>query len=239
MSLSVATTWQVTFAQLQPATWTLLEMLAWLAPDPLPLGLIEHPETAAQLRRASGVTAADVEEALAELRRYSLLSRPDETQPHSAGYVHRLVQLITRDRLSDDQRRTTLAAMLAAANACTPTESWDVRTWPDLEPLHPHLARLIEHADQAHMTEPTARLMSVLAEFFQAKALYAQAEPLLCRALVITEQAYGPAHPTVAIRLNNLAGLLRATNRLAEAEPLLPRRSVQVQMRPMVSAVRA
>ncbi|MEX2016464.1 MAG: tetratricopeptide repeat protein, partial [Candidatus Hydrogenedentales bacterium] len=32
--------------------------------------------------------------------------------------------------------------------------------------------------------------------------------------------SYGPDHPTVAIRCNNLAGLLRATNRLAEAEPL-------------------
>ena len=34
VSLSVATTWQVTFDQLQPAARTLLEMLAWLAPDP-------------------------------------------------------------------------------------------------------------------------------------------------------------------------------------------------------------
>lgn len=33
--------------------------------------------------------------------------------------------------------------------------------------------------------------------------------------------AYGDDHPKVAIRLNNLAALLQATNRLAEAEPLL------------------
>jgi len=32
-----------------------------------------------------------------------------------------------------------------------------------------------------------------------------------------------PAHPEVATDLNNLAGLLRATNRLAEAEPLIRR----------------
>ena len=81
MSLSVATTWQVTFDQLQPAARTLLEMLAWLAPDPLPHGLLEHAETEAQVRGASGVTEADVEEALAELRRYSLLSRPDADAP--------------------------------------------------------------------------------------------------------------------------------------------------------------
>jgi len=41
------------------------------------------------------------------------------------------------------------------------------------------------------------------------------------RALAIDEASYGLDHPKVAIRLNNLAGLLQATNRLAEAEPLM------------------
>jgi hypothetical protein len=45
--------------------------------------------------------------------------------------------------------------------------------------------------------------------------------------LAIDEQSYGPDHPTVAIRLNNLAALLYATNRLAEAESLA-RRGVQI-----------
>jgi hypothetical protein len=39
----------------------------------------------------------------------------------------------------------------------------------------------------------------------------------------IDEQSFGPDHPEVAIRLNNLAQLLKATNRLAEAEPLMAR----------------
>jgi tetratricopeptide (TPR) repeat protein len=41
--------------------------------------------------------------------------------------------------------------------------------------------------------------------------------------LAIDEASYGNDHPNVAIRLNNLAGLLLATNRLAEAEPLMAR----------------
>ena len=36
-------------------------------------------------------------------------------------------------------------------------------------------------------------------------------------------QSYGAEHPLVAIDLNNLATLLQATNRLAEAEPLMRR----------------
>ena len=43
------------------------------------------------------------------------------------------------------------------------------------------------------------------------------------RALAIDETSYGPDHPSVASGLNNLARLLQATNRLAEAEPLVRR----------------
>ena len=43
------------------------------------------------------------------------------------------------------------------------------------------------------------------------------------RALAIDEKGYGPEHPNVAIRLNNLAQLLKDTNRLGEAEPLMRR----------------
>ena len=43
------------------------------------------------------------------------------------------------------------------------------------------------------------------------------------RALAIDEASFGPDHPNVATSLNNLAGLLQATNRLAEAEPLYRR----------------
>ena len=41
------------------------------------------------------------------------------------------------------------------------------------------------------------------------------------RALAIDEKSFGHDHPNVAIRLNNLAMLLRETNQLREAEPLM------------------
>ena len=43
------------------------------------------------------------------------------------------------------------------------------------------------------------------------------------RALAIDEASLGPDHPNVAVGLSNLAALLRATNRLAEAEPMFRR----------------
>ena len=54
---------------------------------------------------------------------------------------------------------------------------------------------------------------------------------MLRRALPIDEAAYGPDHPDVAIKLTNLAQLLKATNRLSEAEPLM-RRCVETACSP-------
>ena len=39
----------------------------------------------------------------------------------------------------------------------------------------------------------------------------------------VWEKSYGPDHPSVATALDNLAGLLGATNRFGEAEPLYRR----------------
>lgn len=46
------------------------------------------------------------------------------------------------------------------------------------------------------------------------------AEPLLRRALAIQEKALGPRHPETAVTANNLANVLLATGRAAQAEPL-------------------
>ena len=40
------------------------------------------------------------------------------------------------------------------------------------------------------------------------------------RALAINEGSYGPYHPNIAIDLNNLAEVLKDTNRMADAEAL-------------------
>ena len=58
-----------------------------------------------------------------------------------------------------------------------------------------------------------------MAHFFDARAEYKGAEPLMYRALAIDEKSFGPEHPEVATDLNNLAGFLQATDRLGEAEP--------------------
>jgi tetratricopeptide (TPR) repeat protein len=56
---------------------------------------------------------------------------------------------------------------------------------------------------------------------------FAEAEPLLRRALALDEKRFGLNHPNVATCLNNLAALLHDTNRLKEAE-ILYRRALAI-----------
>jgi hypothetical protein len=71
-----------------------------------------------------------------------------------------------------------------------------------------------------------------------------EAEPLMQRALTIVEKSYGPEHPSVAISLNNLGGLLQAANRPQDAEPVM-RRALEVAEKalvpdhPMIAVIQA
>jgi len=222
---SAAVTWETTLAQLDEPARALLRLLAWLAPAPIPLLLFESEEASQIFAEAiagrDGNTPAshtDLEEARTALIKFSMARwEGDETLR-----VHRLVQEITRTRLPEDAQRFWLEQALRLVNAALPADPppVDVRSWPVWEPLQPHVAFVVDQADQAGLSEPTARLMNELGLFLKTKCVFAEAEPLYRRALAIVEAGYGPTHPEVAIHLINLAGLLRDTNRMGEAEPL-------------------
>ena len=59
-----------------------------------------------------------------------------------------------------------------------------------------------------------------LGGLYRAQGRYAEAEPLLKRALAIVEKALGPDHPNVAKSLENYAAVLRKTGRTTEAVKL-------------------
>ena len=222
---SVAVTWQTTLDQLQPGEVALLNVLAWLASEPIPLLLLESKESGVLWRE--GIAAPDLGQApddsvtlldaLATLADFSMVkwkSGSDEAT------VHRVVQEILRNRQPKSARREWLTLSLRLLMAAEPGDPQEVPSWPRWDRLRPHIAFAIQLADELTITEPTSLLMSHIGLLFLSKALYAGAEPLLRRALAIDEQSYGAEHPHVATRLNNLASLLRETKRLTEAEPL-------------------
>jgi len=76
------------------------------------------------------------------------------------------------------------------------------------------------HADE-RVRERALKAVNKQAQLLADTAAYDMAEPLFRKSLALAEKTYGPEHPYVATRLNNLATLLQNTNRLAEAEPLM------------------
>jgi tetratricopeptide (TPR) repeat protein len=214
---TLATTWATSVARLSPESRRLLERLAFLASDPVPDSLLdvvvpgEAPDT-------------DAYEARAGLYTYSLVSAVTAEDAGAPGFVvHRLVQDFAHHAMSDQRRDQALREALEWVNAAFVGAPNDVRNWPILDPLAPHALAVARQADQKDITESTGRLFNELGQLLDAKADYAEAEPLMRRALAIEERSYGRDHPNVAIRLNNLASLLYARNRLAEAEPLMRR----------------
>jgi tetratricopeptide (TPR) repeat protein len=65
--------------------------------------------------------------------------------------------------------------------------------------------------------------LNTLAAAYLKQGRYAEAEPLVQRALAIAEKARGADHPDIATSLNNLVTVYQSEGRYAEAEPLLKR----------------
>jgi tetratricopeptide (TPR) repeat protein len=209
---AVAVTWQTSVARLTHPARHLLELVAWLAPEPVPEFLLEVP-----IPEAEG---NDLQEALADLAGYSLATR-DAEEPRF--FVHRLVQDVTRRSLDADTSHCRLFEALRWITAAFTGDPRDPRTWPRLEALAPHALAVTRYADDTGLADPTPGLMNRLGLLLKTKTLYAEAEPLYRRALTIAENSFGPEHPEVAAHLSNLGQLLQATNRLAEAELLMRR----------------
>ena len=197
---AVVTTWDTTAEQLSPEGLALLRQLSWLASEPIPRSLL--PDGPAQ-------------DALAELASFSL-AKFDEGGGRFR--IHRLVQDVTRERQSAEERDRSLRSMLEVFNKAECGAPQDVRSWPVWDPLLPHLSTVTTYAEHHGIANPTTGLMNDLGVLLLTKASYGEAEPLMQRALAISMRpAMGRTfHPNVARDLNNLALLLQATNRLAE-----------------------
>ena len=201
---SVLAAWATTMDKVSEEAKRLLELLSWLAPAPLPDFFLEPQRNAAN-----------------ELADYSMLTWDRDAD---AWRVHRVVQEVARSRIEEPRRAESVRAAVQTVEDAAPEEiPSDVRTWTFWAPMEEHATAAAEHADRHDVCEPTASLMGGLGVFLSGKALHSQAERLERRAWELDAITHGEQSPQVAIRLNNLAQTLQATNRLSEAEPLMRR----------------
>jgi tetratricopeptide (TPR) repeat protein len=220
----VATTWSLSFAQVQArsaAAADLLRACAFLHPDAIPEEIIT--EGAAELGpNVQVVTQSPLafNQAIGVLLSYSLLKRQPEEHLLS---VHRLVQAVLKDGMDSVTYRQWAERLVQAVDTVLPAEV-EYRTYRRYERCLPHAQECTKLIEREQLTSFAARrLLYLTGNYLTDHARYAEAEAFYQDSLRIREQALGPDHPDVAYPLYALASLYQFQGKYAEAGPLYQR----------------
>lgn len=220
---TVATTWEISFQEVEKeslAAAGLMNLCAFLAPDDIPLSMLRDDAKDLPVELSEAVSdELKLDDAIAVLRRYSLMERNED-----ALSVHRLVQLVARERLSGNERKKWAESAVRVVNEAFPEESYDVRTWPVCARLFQHALAAADFGEQLKVApEATVRLLNQSGLYMKGRAQYAEAREALERATRIAEAAFGPDHSYLATSVNNLVYVLEDLGALAEARQCFER----------------
>ena len=208
----IDTTWALSIERLRAedcAAVQLLEIAAFLAPEPIPLALFSgHGDLLAEPLRTLAADEDLLGDTVGALVGYSLVRR------HPHGFqVHRLVQAVIRNQLSLEQQRAICDEVVALLAAGSPGDPEDPRTWPGYLQFTPHVLAVQSGADNdpavRRLLLDTARYLHTHGDSSSSRAV---SEPLLRR----WRSALGPDHPDA---LSAASILTLALIEVGEAEP--------------------
>ncbi len=183
-----------------PAAAGLVCLLAFLAPEPVPLALLLAGEQAAgllgpQVAATVGPLLGDpvaAGDAITALRRYSLITPAGDGRV----LVHRLVQAITRAQLAAAAAGQWEQAAAALVESAVPADAELPAAWPVFAVLLPH-ARAVLDLTSGGMWQ-IARYLGYSGSYPAARDLFR-----LIADAHRESDAYGPEHPdTLAARTN-------------------------------------
>ncbi len=224
--LSVMKTFALAFERLErdnPAAAELLTVCAFLAPEAIPETFFR--KGAAQLGPTFEELAADpllFNTAIKALLAYSLVQR-DSTQQTLT--VHRLVQAVLRERLSEAMQSVWARRVLQAMSQLFPSGRFQASYWQDCEQLLTHALVCVTLSEDKVLR---FTLMSNVATYLLNRARFAEAESLYRQALAIGEQELGLEHALIADVLHGLAVLYSDQGKYEEAKPL-HRQALQIR----------
>jgi len=187
--VSVRATWTVSMNQLReqnPDAEKLLNLCAFIGPDPIPLGLLvaRPPEAMPATLRAALNSPIQRANILRDIRSYSLaqVSESAREGPFAGPSLqqHRLVQAVVRDVVSVDERESYRALAHQLLADADPGDPELPANWPTYVALLPHLLSSEAFAD----TDPDVRQLTL----HEARALWRRGEFRTCLNLV-TEAA--------------------------------------------------
>lgn len=179
-----------------------LQFCAFLAPDQIPEVLVQ-----AGIRTPEGESRQEeweMSEALALLHRYSLIERTEQTFS-----LHRLVQEVIREMLSEEDRQQCLQRAIRATKTAFP-ENQEFANWSLCDRLLPHALQCIEWTEyEVIEAVDTADLLHVTGAYLAERRQYEKVESFLLQALNIYKHLLGQRHLTVARCMNNLGAAYR------------------------------
>lgn len=215
---TVATTWSLSFQQIEqqsPAAAVVLRVCAFLVADAIPKELLARgiAELSA-IPGAEGLDALELQEALALLRRYSLLQRNSDSTMLN---MHRLVQAVLKESLDEHSRRQWAERTVRVVSAAFPeTDYGNAATQQHYLPHIQVCAALIE---QQHLYFPeAAHLLFEAGVCLFFRGFYSQSQSYHQQALMMREELFGTDHPLVADSFNELAVLARNQSNYKQAE---------------------
>jgi tetratricopeptide (TPR) repeat protein len=231
--LTVAKTFALAIEEagkLHPAAEPLIVHAALLAPEPIPLFLFAEAREKFGEPVATALANDGLEEAVAALRTFALLSREtiaDERDPAlttETVRLHRLVRQVAAARREGDALEDARRALIEAMAAVFPEWIYnDPNTWPRARRID-GLALPLVDGDALlprGVEELASYLLGRLASYrYRVLGAYTQARPLAERALAICERVLGPNHHATAWRLIQLARLHEFQGDLSAARPL-------------------
>ncbi len=220
---TVRSTWEISLQGLEaeaPTAAQLLCVCAYLGPDDIPLGDLRQ----AISRLGGGPLSPlrdDIEfdRCMVALRRYSLVKLNDGSLS-----LHRLVQLVTRDRLPEEHRALWAEMAVRLVEAVFPKSGLAGDAHPLAGRLLPHSLAALGHAQNlSSCDEVAARLLTRTGIYMSATGVHARALEHLTKALQIFERhpEFGDAER--ASLLTNVAVVCNARGDLYEARDLLQR----------------
>jgi hypothetical protein len=200
-----------------PAAVALLQVAAFLAPEPIPLHLFTghdrhdggHVELLAEPLRAVAADPDALDDVIGQIVGYSLARRQGEQIR-----LHRLVQAAIRHQLSPAVRQREQDRALALLTAAHPGDPFDSATWPRYAELAPHMlttaALADDRADSRRLLLDTARYLLEAGDLQACRTVATQLGDRWRQTPTL-----GPDHPD---SLTAAATLTAALDYLGEAE---------------------
>ncbi|MEU6674360.1 FxSxx-COOH system tetratricopeptide repeat protein [Streptomyces sp. NPDC046925] len=188
---SIATAWNVSLdhvEQTNPEAIQLLQVCAYLAPEPIPRDLFSNPHRGSIAPQLDAALADPMRlsRAVREIKRYSLARldlRTDSLQ------IHRLVQAVLINRmtpLQQEQMKHGAQMLLASADPRNPESH---TTWNRYAMLYPHAVA----ADAVHSTDPWVHGLVVgIAKYLQRWGDHESAQRFTEEAYAAARELLGP-----------------------------------------------